>query len=368
MDISIDFKILYMIKIKSKKWREEIKLAEQKVNEFQNKINTLKKLRAQTSNNLQQWLFEQYNFLNAQGESKNLLEIFKEFNGMIPPGGSGECAAPKLFQFAYLHKLQPITFAEFWWGKEPSSEIRKHKQFYPSCRSKCEPILSHMLQGLAVEENPMLKNPAEGKSIKVIYEDPYLAVIHKPYEFLSVPGKNIADSVYGRVKELYPNATGPIMVHRLDMSTSGLMLIAKDKKTHENLQKQFLDKTIQKRYVALLEGEVIEKEGEIVLPLRVDLDNRPQQLVCYEYGKSAKTKFEVIGVDNGITKVFFYPVTGRTHQLRVHAAHSDGLNCPIKGDDLYGTRSDRLYLHAQQIEFYHPVKRERISIEDEWEF
>lgn len=356
------------LKIKSKAWKEEVVLAEEALNEFQKKIQDLKELRAQTSNQLQGWLFEQYNFLNALGESKNLLEIFQNFNGTIPPGGSGECAAPKLFQFAYNNNLKPITFAEFWWGKPPSSEIRKHKQFYPSCRSKCEPILSHMLQGLKVENNPMLNNPAKGKSIQIIFEDEYLAVIHKPHEFLSVPGKNIHDSVYERVKKLYPKGTGPLIVHRLDMSTSGLMLIAKDKKTHEKLQKQFLDKTIQKRYVALLEGDIKKSFGEIKLPLRVDLDNRPQQLVCFEHGKEAHTKYEIVEHQDGYTKIYFYPITGRTHQLRVHAAHQNGLNAPIKGDDLYGIKADRLYLQAQKIEFKHPVSGKLMTIEDEYEF
>lgn len=356
------------LKIKSKEWKSEVELAKTNLLKFEKQIEALKIQRAEKSNALQNWLFHQYKFNNGKGETKDLLSIFEEFNGTIPPGGSGECAAPKLFQFAYQNNLKPITFAEFWWGKSPSSEIRKHKNFYPSCRSKCEPILSYMLQGLEVDENPMLVNPGIGKEIKIVFEDARLAVIHKPAEFLSVPGKNIQDSVYERVKNLYPKAQGPLIVHRLDMSTSGLMLIAKDKKTHENLQKQFLDKTIKKRYVALLEGKVEKDSGEIHLPLRVDLDNRPQQLVCFDHGKEAHTKYEVVERNEDLTRVYFYPITGRTHQLRVHAAHPDGLNAPIKGDDLYGEKADRLYLHAQKIEFYHPVRKERLTIEDEWEF
>ncbi|MCB0478481.1 MAG: RluA family pseudouridine synthase, partial [Crocinitomicaceae bacterium] len=324
--------------------------------------------RAQKSNTLQKWLFRQYTFLNGKGENKSLLDIFDDFSGILPPAGAGECVAPKLFQYAYVHQLKPITFAEFWWGKSPASEIRKHMHFYPSCRGKCEPILGHMLEGIAVDPNPMLENPADGKTIRILFEDEYLAVIHKPHEFLSVPGKTINDSVYERVKGLFPGATGPLCVHRLDMSTSGLMLIAKDLKTHEKLQRQFLNKTIKKRYVAILDGELSSRKGEINLPLRVDLNNRPQQMVCYEHGKEAKTFYEVLSIENNQTKIYFYPITGRTHQLRVHAAHPEGLNAPIKGDDLYGERADRLYLQAQRIEFFHPVRKETIVVEDEKEF
>ena len=236
--------------------------------------------------------------------------------------------------------------AEFWWGASPASEIRKHKQFYPACKGKCEPILNHMLQGLEVDENPMLKNPAENKTLPIIYQDDDIIIVNKPEEFLSVPGKNITDSVYSRIREMFPNSTGPLIVHRLDMSTSGIMIIAKNLESYHYLQRQFLKRQIKKRYVALLEKVVEIKKGIIELPLRVDLDDRPRQIVCYDYGKNAKTEYEEIEVINGQSKVFFYPITGRTHQLRVHASHSLGLNTPIKGDDLYGNKSERLYLHA----------------------
>jgi len=246
-----------------------------------------------------------------------------------PPAGSGECAAPKLFQYAYEHDFKPIAMAEFWWGASPKSEVRKHKQFYPSCRSKCEPILGHMMQGLDVEDNPIQTVATYKAALEIVYEDDYLLLVNKPPEFLSVPGKHIQESVLTRMKRYLPKAKGPLLVHRLDMSTSGLLLVAKNEKTHKNLQKQFIARTIKKRYVALLDGEILTKTGVIDLPLRVDLDNRPQQLVCYTHGKPAKTNYEVVDIVAGKTRIHFYPVSGRTHQLRVHAAHVDGLNMPI---------------------------------------
>jgi tRNA pseudouridine32 synthase/23S rRNA pseudouridine746 synthase len=326
-------------------------------------INELKEARKSKSSFLQKKLHESYSFLNAKGITKDLCSIFEATTQLKPPAGAGECAAPKLLHYAYANKLHPIAMCEFWWGESPKSEIRVHKEFYPACRGKCEPILGHMLIGLEVEKNPMLINHGINKEITIVYEDDDLVVINKPEEFLSVPGKNIEDSVYSRMKLKYPNATGPLIVHRLDMSTSGLMLIAKNKEVHKHLQYQFLKKTIKKRYEAILDGIITSEKGTIELPLRVDLDNRPMQLVCYEFGKSAKTEWEIVSSNNGRTKVYFYPITGRTHQLRVHAAHQLGLKTPIVGDDLYGKRSDRLYLHAGKIEFKHPVTKEILTIE-----
>ena len=327
-------------------------------------INQLKELRKQKSSDLQKLIFTKYTFLNAKNEFKSLGAIFEN----NPPAGAGECAAPKLLHYAFANGFQPITLAEFWWGQSPKSEVRQHQQFYPACRSKCEPILNHMLQGLEVDENPLLQNPAEGQELATIFEDEWLLVVTKPAEFLSVPGKNIQDSVYERMRTAYPKATGPLVVHRLDMSTSGLLLIAKSEEVYKKLQAQFIQRTIQKRYVALLDGILDQKAGIINLPLRVDLDNRPQQLVCYEYGKKAQTRFEVIEIKNNQTKVYFYPITGRTHQLRVHAAHADGLYCPIVGDDLYGTTGKRLCLHAEQLTFEHPVTREKLTVQQEADF
>jgi tRNA pseudouridine32 synthase/23S rRNA pseudouridine746 synthase len=307
---------------------------------------------------LQQQLFKEYAFLNQHKELKSLGEIFNE----NPPAGAGECAAPKLLHFAFQHDLKPIAMAEFWWGASPKSEVRKHAQYYPACTGKCEPILKHMLQGIRTDANPFEINQADGKEIAIVFEDDYLAVINKPAEFLSVPGKQVTDSVYGRMKAKYPDATGPLVVHRLDMSTSGLLIVAKTAEIHKKLQSQFIKRKVQKQYVALLEGIIKEDSGLIVLPLRVDLDNRPNQLVCYDFGKSAQTKWKVIARKNNRTLIHFYPITGRTHQLRVHAAHPLGLNTPILGDDLYGNKANRLHLHAESLTFQHPISKETITI------
>ena len=343
-------------------WNYKITDAKKNVTCFEIKINELKELRKQKSNALQQRLFAEYAFLNSLGKTKSLGEIFDN----NPPAGAGECAMPKLLHYAFQNQLKPICTAEFWWGQSPKSEVRKHQQFYPSCKSKCEPILlGHMLEGLAMDENPFELNPAEGKEVEIIYEDEAIAIINKPAEFLSVPGKQISDSVYARMKAKYPDATGPLIVHRLDMSTSGIMLIAKTEVAYLNLQGQFIKRTIKKCYEALLDGLVDGKDGFIDLPLRVDLDDRPRQLVCYDYGKPAQTKWEVICIENGKTRVHFYPITGRTHQLRVHASHELGLKTPIVGDDLYGTKANRLHLHAKAIVFRHPVTKEELKIEVE---
>ena len=344
-----------------KSWRITIEEATQCLISMQDKIQSLKDTRKQKSVELQKKLFAEYTFLNAKDESKNVVDVFTEIGALLPPAGAGECAAPKLLHYAYKNGFKPICMAEFWWGASPKSEVRQHKNFYPACRGKCEPILGHMLQGLDVEENPMLDNPAEGKEIQIVFEDDYLVIINKPAEFLSVPGKNITDSVLTRLKQLYPNATGPLLVHRLDMSTSGILVAAKTEHVHKHLQSQFIRRKVKKRYVALLDGVVEATEGIIDLPLRVDLDNRPHQLVCYEHGKPARTEFKVVAIEKGKTRIHFFPITGRTHQLRVHAAHNLGLNTPIIGDDLYGKRADRLHLHAEFIEFTHPITKEVIN-------
>lgn len=352
--------INYQIRLKHLKlyWEAQINHAEIVLNTLKQPIENLKNERANLSASLQKRIHEQYKFLNAKGETKDLLAIFKDTTTPIPPAGSGECAAPKLFQYAFENDLKPIAMAEFWWGASPKSEVRKHKQFYPSCRSKCEPILGFMMQGLQVDENPIEQSIIYKSDLEIIFEDDYLLLLNKPHEFLSVPGKTSNDSVFTKMKQYLPHATGPLLVHRLDMSTSGLMLVAKSERIHKQLQKQFIERTVKKRYVALLDGVLQTSEGTVNLPLRVDLDNRPQQLVCFEHGKPATTNYHVIGIENGKTRIYFYPITGRTHQLRVHAAHTDGLKTPIVGDDLYGTKSNRLHLHAESLIFMHSVSKE----------
>ncbi len=347
---------------------QELALAKVKYLTSSIKLDALKQKRKSKSNALQQWLFDQYNFLNISGEKRNVIDIFRNRVVDVPPSGTGDCAAPKMLQYAFSNGLNPVAMAEFWWGKSPNSEVRKHGNFYSACRGKCEPVLGHMLQGIDVDPNPFLTNQALGKILETIYEDEYICVINKPTEFLSGPGKYVTDSVQERMKDKYPESTGPLIVHRLDMSTSGLLVIGKTKEIYTQLQLQFVKRTVKKRYIALLDGVVTNDEGYIDLPLQLDINNRPYQKVEYEFGKSARTRFEVIERKAGKTKIYFYPVTGRTHQLRVHAAHIDGLNAPIVGDDLYGLKGDRLHLHAESITFTHPVTGEELTLSVEAEF
>lgn len=330
------------------------------IESIENEINILKENRRVMSSTLQQRLFAEYSFLNQAGKRKSIGEIFND----NPPAGAGECAAPKLLHYAFEHRLKPIAMAEFWWGQSPKSEVRKHKQFYPACKGKCEPILlGHMLEDIVMDDNPFFENTAKDKQLEIIYEDEFMLAINKPAEFLSVPGKLVTDSVYERIKQMYPEATGPLVVHRLDMSTSGIMLVAKSEKIYVELQSQFIKRTVQKCYEALLDGIIEQNSGFIDLPLRVDLDDRPRQIVCYEYGKPAQTKWEKLSIENNKTRVHFYPITGRTHQLRVHASHLLGLNTPITGDDLYGIKANRLHLHAKNITFLHPITKKKITLE-----
>ena len=348
-------------------YHSKIKKNGKKLTALEDEITALKKERKEKSNFLQQTLFSKYAFLNPQKELKNLLDIFDN-PAIKPPAGSGECSAPKLLQFAFTNDLKPIAMAEFWWGISPNSAIRKHKNYYPACQGRCKPILTHMLNGIKMDDNLLLENLAKKQELKIIYEDDVLIVVNKPAELLSVPGKEITDSVYSRIKEKYPDATGPLIVHRLDMSTSGILLLTKTKEANKVLQSQFINRTIKKRYIALLDGNLVKNSGTIKLPLRLDLDDRPKQLVDFEYGKNAETNWEIIKRENGKTRVYFYPITGRTHQLRVHAAHKGGLNTPIVGDDLYGNKRNRLHLHAEFIEFLHPSTSEKMSFRVEAEF
>ncbi|KGE13430.1 RluA family pseudouridine synthase [Sphingobacterium deserti] len=344
-------------------WKSTVDTIQQDHQQRQHAINELKDERKIRSATLQRRLFDQYQFLNAAGEERSVLSIFSERKQLTPPAGAGECAAPKLLQHAFKHKLKPVCMAEFWWGISPASEVRKHKNYYPACKSKCEPILAHMLRGLHVDDNPLLENPAAGQQFDIIFQDDDIVVVNKPAEFLSVPGIHIQDSVYTRILAMIPDISGPVIIHRLDMSTSGILILAKNKDAHKFIQDQFIKHTVLKRYTALLEGQLSIAAGIIDLPLRVDLDDRPRQVVCYEYGKPAQTKFTLLRSENGRTRVHFFPLTGRTHQLRVHAAHSLGLNTPIVGDDLYGKRDKRLHLHAGLIQFQHPSTRKIVTFE-----
>lgn len=348
--------------------KEHLSSLQKETDTYVSQIEALKNERKSRSATLQQQLFEQFRLLNARGEVKDLCSIFAHTVHKIPPAGAGECAAPKLLQYAYSHHYRPVAMAEFWWGNSPKAEIRHHGHYYPACKGKCEPILGHMLQGLEVEENPLLEDNHRTTVLDIIYEDDYLLIVNKPAGMLSVPGKETADSVYSRIRHLYPDATGPLVVHRLDMATSGLLLIAKTKEVHQNLQAQFSNRSIKKRYTALLEGIVSDEEGTIDLPLCLNPLDRPRQIVDKEHGKPAITRYRVLARTESQTLVAFYPLTGRTHQLRVHSAHSLGLHCPIKGDELYGSKADRLYLHAEFLEFTHPVSKEKVTIEVKADF
>ena len=349
-------------------WKEQIAPLQTEANAFARQIEELKAERKTRSAALQRKLFEQFRMLNARGEVKDLCTLFEQTVQKVPPAGAGECAAPKLLQYAYLNHLKPIAMAEFWWGNSPKAEIRHHGYYYPACKGKCEPILAHMLQGLEVDENPLQKETHHETPLETVYEDDYLLVVNKPAGMLSVPGKGEADSVYNRIKTRYPQATGPLVVHRLDMATSGLLLIAKTKETHQNLQAQFKSRCIKKRYIALLDGRTNSEEGIIELPLRLDPLNRPRQVADREHGKPAITRYRVLKYTENKTLVAFYPLTGRTHQLRVHAAHLEGLHCPIVGDELYGRKAERLCLHAESLEFTHPVTGETVVVEKKIDF
>lgn len=345
-------------------WRQRIAVAEEELHAAEEEIEHLKEERRLRSAQLQQRLFEQFRLLNYKGEVRDLCDIFRESEGRIPPAGAGECAAPKMLQYAFLHGMKPLAMAEFWWGGSPRTELRRHGHFYPSCKGKCRPILGHMLQGLEVEENPMERSAEQdGSRLETLYDDEWLAVVNKPHGMLSVPGRGEALSVYDVVRRRYPEAEEPMIVHRLDMATSGLLLIAKTKQVHQQLQAQFSNREVEKRYAAVLDGEIAADRGQICLPLCPDPDNRPRQMVHYTYGKPAVTTFEVVGRRDGRTWVRLRPITGRTHQLRVHMAHPDGLGTPIVGDELYGLKHRRLFLHAEYLSFRHPVTGERIAIE-----
>lgn len=347
---------------------------------YQADILSLKQLRKTLSDALQQWLFSQFRMQNHEGESKDLLEIFRDAAlrdypqatiatsriaalKMVPPAGSGECCEPKLLQYAYSLGYKPLQMAMFWWGESPKEEIRHHLHFYPACNGKCKPILQWMLPASTFE--PAAVDLSLYNKVETLYEDREIAVIHKPEGLLSVPGKDATQpSVHALMRSKYPEATGPLIVHRLDMSTSGVMMIAKTEFAYHRLQKAFLNHQIQKKYVAIISGKDIPEKGIISLPLMPDYLDRPRQIIDHELGKEAITEYEVLEpVDDSHLRIALYPKTGRTHQLRVHCAHQEGLNAPILGDPLYGNeKAARLHLHAEEITFEHPLTGKKMTI------
>ena len=386
-------------------------------------LKSLQRKRKQMSDELQRWLFSAYRMLNAKGEERDLIDIFREYTHAMPPAGAGDCCAPKLLQYAYLHHLRPVCMAEFWWGESPASEIRHHLHYYPACRSKCLPILTHMLKGLDVAPNPLAKKRHTAEP-RVLYADEYIMVVDKPAGMLSVPGKaesvrsEYSDSANISVEEYFANLQLPTnsqftteqftigeadnsklkiqnskflkAAHRLDMDTSGLLVLARTEEAYVELQRQFASRETVKRYEAVLSGVPTQNSKlktqnssaqpsgcleAISLPLIADINDRPRQRVDMEHGKPALTLYNIVEVravdantavayttkkvDKGRTLIHLYPKTGRTHQLRVHCAHPLGLACPILGDPLYGIeRADRMYLHAAELTFRHPVTGE----------
>ena len=312
--------------------------------------------RKQRSQALQEWLFAQFHFLNGEGRTASMSDIFGD---KVPPSGTGECCAPKLLQYAFQHHLRPLCMGEFWMGNTPKGEIREEGNFYPSCQAKCKPLLGWMLRGLDVEPNPMQKDYDRlCQQLRIVYEDSEIIVVDKPSGLLAVPGKDELPSV----QDLLPEA---LIVHRLDMDTSGLMVLARNKEVHKNLQDQFVRHVVEKRYTALLEHEMeVGRQGRIDLPLCPNPYDRPRQMVHETYGRRSITNYQVEANEVGHALVHLWPETGRTHQLRVHAAHSQGLNNPIVGDRLYGhPDGNRLMLWADQLAFLHPRTGTRTSFE-----
>jgi tRNA pseudouridine32 synthase / 23S rRNA pseudouridine746 synthase len=319
--------------------------------------------RAARSNALLSEIQSHYRFMSARGDSRTVRELFAP---ALPPGGAGDCAAPKLLSWAYALGVTPIALAEFWWGAPPADGGRRSGQFYPPCRGKCAPILRHMLDGLDVawSRSPGAA-PHDEHAIRIVLEDAHVVVIEKASGLLSVPGRHAAlrDSVLTRLRTWYPDATGPLLVHRLDLETSGLLLVARDLETFVSLQRQFASRTVHKTYAALVDGVPRGDRGVITLPLRVDVDDRPRQIHDPVHGKDAVTEWRVRSREPSRTRVAFTPRTGRTHQLRVHAAHPQGLDAPIVGDRLYGRDDDRLMLHAERLTFVHPATGRDTTVE-----
>ena len=329
----------------------------------------------QMSQELQTWLFHQYQLLNARGETRDLVDVWQDYYDRpklrqkfpLPPGGTGDCCAPKLLQYAYQQGLKPVCMAEFWWGQSTKEEVRQHLNYYPACRGKCKPILTWMLQGLDVDPDPETLG-FQRMALPTIYEDDAIVVVDKPSGMLSVPGRIEDYSVETVMKQRYPEA---VIAHRLDMGTSGLLIVAKTMEAYHPLQEQFIKHQVKKKYVAKVEDPsnlpcLGEGSGTISLPLRPDPMNRPRQVVDVEHGKRAVTDYEFLplpreGAGEGFL-VALYPQTGRTHQLRIHCAHPDGLGRPIVGDELYGTKGERLMLHASEIWFRHPLTGQEMHL------
>lgn len=343
--------------------KEEIVAAEELLAAHNGQLRNLSEERKRRSEALQQWLFDQFNFLNGRGERRSLHDLFP---ARRIPSGAGECCAPKLLQAAYVLGLRPVAMAEFWWGPSSPDHYHQPGAFFPACHSKCRPILTHMLEGLNVEPDPAEHYDKVNSPIRVAWEDKHLAVIEKPAGWVSIPGKSDQASVFDAAHRLWPDIEGSVIVHRLDMDTSGLMVVAKDATTHRALSLQFERREVSKRYIALLEGR-INTSGTINIPIAPDLEQLPRRMTDPAHGKEAITDYVVLSHEERdgkpVTRIAFFPRTGRTHQLRVHSASPDGLGHPIVGDRLYGHVGDRLCLHAEALSLRHPVTGEQLHFE-----
>lgn len=342
-------------------WAQKVREAERPNEALREKIELLMSERQARSQALQQWLFGEISFLNAKGERRGLCDIFE---GAVPPSGAGDCCGPKLLQYAYLHQLRPLCMAEFWVGASPHDEIRTDGHFYPACRSKCLPILTFMMEGLQVDENPLQQYEETLEAqLRIVHQGSDFIVISKPSGMLSVPGRNALPSVLSLMKARYPQATGPMIVQRLDMDTSGLMAIALTDEAYHRLQTLFARHQVRKTYLALLEKPMREGlEGTVRLPLGADYTDRPRQRVDMLHGRSAVTRYRILRNIGGHALAALQPETGRTHQLRVHCAHGQGLDNPIVGDRLYGTAGGRLMLHAWRLSFA------GMTFQDDWQY
>jgi tRNA pseudouridine32 synthase/23S rRNA pseudouridine746 synthase len=341
-------------------WREKLEALQQEQDDLTQHIQAVRDARSSYSQALHQRVFDTYVLHNSLGKQQRLSDFYAH---ATPPAGAGDCAGAKLIHYAVKQGLQPLALAEFWWGASPATGVRHHGQFYPACRGKCAPILPFMLQGIDVEAAPDYQQLIADDEPQLVYEDDALLLVNKPAGLLSAPGKNVKDSALLRLQARYPHCPDLKLVHRLDMATSGLLLLAKTVRANKQLQRQFVSRAVEKRYEALISQHVPQTDGEIDLPLRVDVDDRPRQMVCHQHGKTAITRWQWLRDEGAYSRVYFYPQTGRTHQLRVHAAHRDGLHAAIVGDALYGHAGERLMLHAQRLCFAHPITHQAMVFE-----
>lgn len=349
-----------------KRWKAELDALQDRLTALDAELETLRRERKTRSDALQRWLFAEFRIADNHGEWRSLADIFADAIGRLPPSGAGECCEPKLLHYAFTHGLRPVTMAMFWWGDSPAGEVRRSGRYYPACQGKCKPLLNWMLRDVPVDSNPL--EEVTVKSLEMVYEDDTIAVVSKPEGLLSVPGRCNMPNVYYLLRRAWPAVDSPIIVHRLDMDTSGLMVVAKTREAHRLLQQQFEQRQTEKVYIALLEHPLDSQTGTISLPLRRNDNDSPRQMVDWENGKPSLTTYYIIGETDGHPRIELHPKTGRTHQLRMHCAHREGLDDPILGDRLYGRLDRRLYLHAMRLTFTHPVTGERMTFERQPDF